>query len=88
LLPSSVARALASSDGLGAAFGVRKPRSCFVARLGQFLLDALVAAVSSVLALSAAARPSAISGSLIQCLRDRGHTNFIVNSTRIRKTMA
>src|SRR5256885_12415284 len=29
-------------DGLGTAFGVRKPRCRFVARLGQFLLDALV----------------------------------------------
>jgi len=61
------------NDGLGAAFGIRKPRSCFVARLGQFLLDALVD--SGQFGLGLVGSSEAIGdflGSLIQCLRDRG----------------
>jgi hypothetical protein len=76
-------------DGLGAALGIRQAGSRLVARLGQFLLPpAALAADSSDLALSAAARPSAIfwarSSSAVAM---GGHTNFIVNPTRIRNTI-
>lgn len=60
-------------DGLGTAFGVRKPRCRFVARLGQFLLDALVG--SGQVGLGLVGSSEAIGdfqSSFIQRLRDRG----------------
>jgi hypothetical protein len=73
-------------DGLGAAFGVRKPRSCSLRVWANSCSTRLLAAVSSVLALSAAARPSAIFWARSSsAFAIGGHTNFIVNSTRSGK---
>jgi hypothetical protein len=77
-------------DGLGTTVGIRKTRGRFVAGLDSSFFDALVGSgQSSDLARSAAARPSAIFWARSSsAFAIGGHTNFIVNHTRIRKTMA
>jgi hypothetical protein len=76
-------------DGLGTAVGVRKTRGRLVAACDNSFSTRWLAAVSSDLARSAAARPSAIFWARSSsAFAIGGHTNFIVNHTRIKKTMA
>jgi hypothetical protein len=76
-------------DGLGTAVGVRKTRGRFVAGLVPIPSSRAGWQRQFGLGTSAAARPSAIFWARSSnAFAIGGHTNFIVNHTRIRKTMA
>src|SRR5688572_27777986 len=89
LLPSSVARALASSTMAWARRSASARRWADSLRAWPSATSTLrSASVNATLALSAAARPSAIFWARSSsAFAIGGHTNFIVNPTRIRNTI-